>query len=107
MSGAITESIVEDAALGWLDALSYSVLHGMDIATGEPGMERSDPNFRAVVLDGRLRQALFRLNPDLPSEALEDAYRKLMRISGTLRVADTHSFSSDTKRPTEGTRIEQ
>ena len=106
MSGAITESIVEDAALGWLDALSYSVLYGTDIATGEPGMERSDPNFRAVLLNGRLRQTLFRLNPDLPSEALEDAYRKLMRISGKLRVADTHRFSSDTKRPTEGTRIE-
>jgi hypothetical protein len=32
-----------------------------------------------VVLDGRLRQALSRLHPDLPHEALKDAYRKLMR----------------------------
>ena len=31
------------------------------------------------MLDGRLRQALARLNPDLPPEALEDAYRKLTR----------------------------
>ena len=85
MSGAFTESIVENAALGWLDALGYSVLHGTDIATGEPGMERSDPNLRAVLLNGRLRQALFRLNADLPSEALEDAYRKLM-CSGAWRV---------------------
>jgi type I restriction enzyme R subunit len=30
-----------------------------------------------VVLAGRLRQALVRLNPELPPEALEDAYRKL------------------------------
>ena len=83
--GAFTESIVEEAALAWLEALGYAVLHGPDISAGMLGAERSDPNYRDVVLDGRLRQALFRLNPDLPSEALEDAYRKLM-FSGAWRV---------------------
>ena len=77
---SFTESIVEDAALAWLEALGYTVLHGPDIAAGELGSERNDPNYRDVVLDARLRQALVRLNPDLPHEALEDAYRKLMRI---------------------------
>ncbi len=77
---SFTESVVEDAALAWLDALGYAVLHGPDIATGEPGAERSDPNYRDVLLERRLRQALVRLNPDLPPEALEDAYRKLMRV---------------------------
>jgi type I restriction enzyme R subunit len=74
-----TESIVEDAALAWLGTLRYAVLHGPAIATGEPGAERSDANYRDVVLQGRLRQALVRLNPDLSAEALEDAYRKLTR----------------------------
>jgi type I restriction enzyme R subunit len=76
----LTESTVEDAALGWLEALGYAVLHGPDIAAGEPGAERSDPNYRDVLLERRLRQALARLNPDLPPEALEDAYRKLTRV---------------------------
>ncbi len=31
---SFTESIVEDAALAWLEALGYSVLHGPDIAAG-------------------------------------------------------------------------
>lgn len=75
----LNESHVEDAALAWLKSLGYAVLHGPDIAAGEPAAERSDPNYRDVVLEGRLRQALVRLNPDLPSEALEDAYRKLTR----------------------------
>ena len=75
-----TESIVEDAAIAWLEALGYAVLHGPDIAAGEPAAERNDLNYRDVVLDGRLRQALVRLNLDLPNEALEDAYRKLTRI---------------------------
>ncbi len=44
-----------------------------------PAAERSDPNYRDVILEGRLRQALVRLNPDLPPEALEDAFRKLTR----------------------------
>jgi type I restriction enzyme R subunit len=43
------------------------------------GAERSDPNYRDVVLEGRLRQALVRFNPDLPVDALEDAFRKLTR----------------------------
>ena len=76
---SFTESVVEEAALAWLEALGYAVLHGPDIAAGEPGAERSDPNYRDVVLERRLRQALVRLNPDLPPEALEDAYRKLTR----------------------------
>ncbi len=73
------ESVVEEAALAWLEALGYAVLHGPDIAVCELGAERSDPNYRDVMLENRLRQALVRLNPDLPPEALEDAYRKLTR----------------------------
>ncbi|MEK7717187.1 MAG: type I restriction endonuclease subunit R, partial [Pseudomonadota bacterium] len=76
---AFTESIVEDAALAWLEELGYAVVHGPEIAVGEPAAERSDPNYRDVVLEGRLRQALVRLNPDLPPDAIEDAFRKLTR----------------------------
>lgn len=35
---------------------------------------------RDVVLERRLRTALTRLNPNLPTEALEDVHRKLMRV---------------------------
>jgi len=79
MTASFTESVVEDAALAWLEGLGYAVLHGPEIAAGMPGAERSDPNYRDVVLERRLREALGRLNPDLPSEALEDAFRKLTR----------------------------
>src|SRR5258706_102899 len=80
MSVGFSESVVEDAALAWLEALGYAVLHGPDIAAGEPGAERSDPNYRDVLLEGRLRQALVRLNPNLPPDALNDAFRKLTRV---------------------------
>jgi type I restriction enzyme R subunit len=84
--GGFTESVVEEAALAWLAALGWSVLHGPDIAVGERAAERGDPNYRDVVLEGRLRQALKRLNPDLPLEALEDAYRKLTRADAPTLV---------------------
>ncbi len=75
-----TESVVEDATLAWLESLGYAVLHGPDIAVGMLGAERSDPNYRDVILENRLHQALVILNPDLPAEALEDAFRKLTRV---------------------------
>ncbi|HYC77086.1 MAG TPA: type I restriction endonuclease subunit R [Planctomycetota bacterium] len=83
MSGrGFVESVVEEAALGWLAGLGYEVAHGSEIAFGEPGAERTDPACRDVVLEGRLRGALKRLNPKLPSEALDDAFRKLVRTDG-------------------------
>ncbi|MEK6784474.1 MAG: type I restriction endonuclease subunit R [Nitrospirota bacterium] len=79
-SAGFAESVVEQAALAWLEALGYTVLHGPDIAAGEPSAERSDPNYRDAILERRLREALVRLNPDLPPEAIEDAFRKLTRF---------------------------
>jgi len=73
------ESIVEEAALAWLHGLGWSVLHGPEIAVGTPGAERSDPGYRDVILERRLRAALVRLNPGLPPEAADDAFRKLIR----------------------------
>ena len=35
-----TESVVEDAALAWLESLGYAVLHGPAIAAGEPDAKR-------------------------------------------------------------------
>jgi len=86
MAQPFTESVVEDAALDWLKALGYVVLHGPEIAIGELATERSDPNYRDVILERRLREALFRLNPELPVEALEDAYRKVTRADAATLI---------------------
>ena len=34
------ESVVEEATLGWLEALGYAVRHGPEIAAGVPAAER-------------------------------------------------------------------
>ena len=36
-----TESVVEDAALAWLESLGYTVKHGPDIGPGERFAERA------------------------------------------------------------------
>jgi type I restriction enzyme R subunit len=84
------ESVVEEAALDWLNELGYTVLHGPEIAVGEPSAERRDLNYRDVVLEHRLSQALARLNPSLPQDAIEEAQRKLLRADGPSLVARNH-----------------
>ncbi|MEO8202038.1 MAG: type I restriction endonuclease, partial [Gemmatimonadota bacterium] len=69
--------MVEEAALAWLRGLDYAIAHGPDLAVGEPAAERLDADCRDVILTGRLRAALGRLNPELPADAIEDAFRKL------------------------------
>jgi len=75
-----TESIVEQAALAWLEGIGWRVRNGAEIAPGEPSAERND--YGQVVLAQRLRDALAHLNPTLPAEALNDAFRKLTRPGG-------------------------
>jgi len=71
----ISESIVEDVALAWLESLQYKILSGPDIAPGELKAERAD--YHEYILPRRLREALQTLNPAIPPEALDDAYRKI------------------------------
>ena len=85
-----TESTVEDAALAWLESLGWSIAHGPDIAPDTPGTERSD--YGAVVLERRLRDTLALLNPNLPTEALDDAFRKLTHPDGPTLEARNRAF---------------
>lgn len=80
MPPPMTESTVEEAALAWLESAGWAVMHGPDIAPGTLRAERAD--FSEVALARRLRDALARLNPDLPTGALDDAFRKLTRPEG-------------------------
>ena len=66
-----TESTLEETALAWLRDLGYSIVFGNDIAPDEPAAERE--NYGEVILAGRLKDALKRINPNVPDEALEDA----------------------------------
>ena len=87
----VTESDVEQTALDWLAPAGWTVAHGPDIiATDKPGAERT--GYGEVVLHGRLRSALARLNPDVPDDALDDALRRLTRPAGATLEARNRDF---------------
>jgi type I restriction enzyme, R subunit len=87
---AFSESVVEQAALAWFESLGYRVIGGPSIAPGEPGEERR--TYADVVLEGRLREALARLNPNVSAEGLEEAFRKLTRITSPSLVDANHEL---------------
>lgn len=85
-SGRFTESVVEEANLSWLEELYYSILAGPVIAPGELLAER--PKFDQVTLPQRLRSAVLSLNKNIPSEALEDALRRVVLSEAPSLIAN-------------------
>ena len=89
-SSNFIESEVEEAALEWLGGLDWDIAHGPDIAPDSQDAERTD--YRDAILEQRLHQALDRLNPSIPSEALDDAFGKLTRPEGTSLDSRNRAF---------------
>ncbi|MCE2647028.1 MAG: hypothetical protein LW835_17895, partial [Burkholderiaceae bacterium] len=84
------ESTVEQAALAWLEGAGWQVRNGAEIAPGEPAAERDD--YAQPILDRRLRDAIARINPGLPADALDEAFRKLTRPEGADLLARNRSL---------------
>lgn len=86
----MNESHVEEATLSWFADLGYTIGNGLHIAPLEPASERA--TFADVVLVGRLRDAIRRLNPDVPHDACEDAVRSVLRIGTPSLVQSNRLF---------------
>ncbi len=105
----ITESIIEQATLDWFKELGYSVLFGPDIAPveayGNTPLLSERTSYSDVLLENRVISALANINPAIPQEALEDAYRKLTRAihESPLLAANNHRFH---KMLTDGVNVE-
>lgn len=72
----IAEDHAEQACLGWFEELGYGRAFGPDLAPEGSAQERA--NYKQVVLEGRFRQALARLNHDIPASVLDDAARQVL-----------------------------
>lgn len=62
----------------WLKEMGYDYEFGPDLSPGQILQERNDP--REVVLVGRLKRSIRRLNPDLPDLAIDEAVDKLIKF---------------------------
>ncbi|MEB2318678.1 MAG: type I restriction endonuclease subunit R [Pseudomonadota bacterium] len=75
----VSEDAVEQAMLQWLVGLGWATAHGPDISPPDartPGTERA--SYSEVVLAGRLRDTIARLNPHIPPGARDDALRRVL-----------------------------
>jgi type I restriction enzyme, R subunit len=86
----VNESTVESIALSWFADLAYEVRHGEEIAPGGSAAERD--SYGQVVLVGRLRDAVERLNPDVPAQAREEALRKVLYPESPSLIVNNRKF---------------
>jgi type I restriction enzyme R subunit len=83
-----TESDIEQATLEWFGELGYSIEFGPDISPQPDNSTQgviSNPlereTFEDVVLIGRLKNAIQKINPAIPEIAREEALRKVLRVA--------------------------
>jgi type I restriction enzyme, R subunit len=74
----MTEDQLEQEALGWLAEIGYAARNGLDIAHDGANPQRA--SYLQVVLPFRLREAIQRLNPNIPTAAREDAMQQVMDL---------------------------
>jgi type I restriction enzyme R subunit len=86
----MTEDHLEQEVLGWLADVGYTPLDGPDLAPDGSRPERG--HYREVVLEGRLRGAIARLNPAVPTAAREDALRQVLDLGTPALLAANRQF---------------
>ena len=100
----VSEADVEQVALEWLSSLGWQTAYGPDMAPDTLNAERTD--FSEVVLEERLRDALFNLNPNLPPSALETGLKSLINPDGptleTRNRAFHHALTRGITAPVRG-----
>ncbi|MFZ2504815.1 MAG: type I restriction endonuclease subunit R, partial [Trichococcus flocculiformis] len=89
-NGIFTEAMLEEAAIEILQSLDYDYAFGPDISLGGDYEERKD--YREVILSQRVKDALFKINRDLPMEALDDAYRQLITFNSPMLEENNRYF---------------
>jgi len=93
-------SLTEQPVIEWLKEMGYDYEFGPDLAPGQILGERED--FREVVLTGRLKRAIRRLNPDLSEAAIDDVAREIVKFEHpNPEIANREVY----KMLTEGVRI--
>ncbi|MEM8530766.1 MAG: type I restriction endonuclease subunit R [Chloroflexota bacterium] len=86
----IDEALLEEWTLTLFRGVGYTHVIGSELGVEGPSAERQ--NATDVVLSGRLRSAIARLNPDLPPEALDDAFYRVTHLDSDSLIVNNHNF---------------
>ena len=95
MAAKLTESEIETLAIERLQALGFDYIYGPDIAPDSVKLGYANPereSFADVLLLGRLRNAVARINPTLPPATLDEAIKAIQRISSPELLANNEAF---------------
>ncbi|MFP3122616.1 type I restriction endonuclease subunit R [Ectobacillus funiculus] len=85
-----TEDLLEEAVIEVLQEMDYEYVFGPEIGHDGERPERQD--YREVILEQRLRDSLYKLNRDLPEDALEEAYRKIITFNSPSLIENNKQF---------------
>ena len=96
----ISEDHIEQILIQEFKDLGYIYVNGADISPDGISQERE---FDEVVLRARLEEAVIRINPNVPSEASEEAIKKVLRSESPSLIQNNYQFH---KYLTEGVDIE-
>lgn len=88
--GKLSEDVVEQATLAWLESLDYELIQGADIAPDSPNQERK--NYSDIILEERLLASLTTINPKLSAEILKDVCRKIITSRASDLIEDNYLF---------------
>ncbi len=90
----LDEAQLEITVCDWLkDDLGYEYAYGPEIAADGLAPERDpEANYGDVVLVDRLREAIARINPDVPAEGLDEAIRQVTRPESPSLVLNNRTF---------------
>jgi len=97
----LSEDMVEQMALDILQEMGYEILYGPDIAPD--GLNPMRELYSDVVLVERLRDAVYRLNPDIPPAAKEEAIKKVIRAESPDLLVNNEGFH---RMVTDGVDVE-
>ena len=86
----LTESKIEEFAIGLFEQLGYSYFYGPDIAPDGVCPKRT--SFEEVVMTENLRSAVYRINPKLSQEVCDEAVNKVLRIASPDLLANNEAF---------------
>jgi type I restriction enzyme R subunit len=86
----LSEQDVENAAIGYFEALGYEYVHGSKLAPDGEAPERE--TYAQVLLVGRLEQAVARLNPRVPADARAEAVRRVRLLDEATLIGNNEAF---------------
>jgi len=101
MSEKITENAIELLAIELLEGVGYEYIYAPSIAPDSDHPLRA--SFEDVVLHDRLRAALSAINPDIETDKIDEAIKKIERLPSTQLLNDNEAFH---QLLTEGLKIE-